>query len=269
MKRREFIALIGGAAVSPLVARAQPMMPVVGFLSSRSPGESTELVAAFRKGLRQIGFVEGQSAVIAFRWAEGHYERLPTLASDLVDLRVAAIFAAGCDAGKTSGPESSASLAPSYAVTSTTVTVSYAIAGYGNLGPDQPPLYLAAAKMSDGRATGFAYSPGGLAVNRLASHRGTGRAAAQPQPQRPGPVHPRAGPLAGLLPAAADPAVGAVPGSGPQPRGPARPGVAHRATCPARQQARARGGQVPAGEQARGGAVRPPARVRPGQRHRV
>ena len=87
MRRREFITLLGGAAARPLAARAQPMMPVVGFLSSRSPGESTELVAAFRKGLRQIGFVEGQNAVIAFRWAEGHYERLPALASDLVDLR--------------------------------------------------------------------------------------------------------------------------------------------------------------------------------------
>jgi putative ABC transport system substrate-binding protein len=70
-------------------------MPVIGFLSSRSPGDSSEVVAAFRKGLRQMGFVEGQNTVIAFRWAEGHYERLPTLASDLVDLRAAAIFAAG------------------------------------------------------------------------------------------------------------------------------------------------------------------------------
>ena len=82
MRRRDFISLIGGAAATwPLAARAQPMMPIVGFLSSRSPVESTELVAGFRKGLRQIGFVEGQNAVIAFRWAEGHYERLPALAS--------------------------------------------------------------------------------------------------------------------------------------------------------------------------------------------
>ncbi|HEV2625031.1 MAG TPA: ABC transporter substrate-binding protein [Xanthobacteraceae bacterium] len=97
MRRRDFISLSGGAAATwPLAARAQqPTMPVVGFLSSRSPGESAEVVAAFRKGLRQMGFVEGQNAVIAFRWAEGHYERLPVLASDLADLRVAAIFAAG------------------------------------------------------------------------------------------------------------------------------------------------------------------------------
>jgi putative ABC transport system substrate-binding protein len=97
MKRREFITLLGGtAAIWPLAARAQqPQMPVIGFLSSRSPGESADVVAAFRKGLHQMGFVEGQNAVIAFRWAEGHYEQLSALASDLVDLRVAILFAAG------------------------------------------------------------------------------------------------------------------------------------------------------------------------------
>jgi putative ABC transport system substrate-binding protein len=68
---------------------------VVGFLSSRSPGESASVVTAFREGLRESGFVEGQNLVIAFRWAEGHYDRLPGLAADLVGLRVAVLFAAG------------------------------------------------------------------------------------------------------------------------------------------------------------------------------
>jgi putative ABC transport system substrate-binding protein len=97
MIRREFITLLGGAAVTwPLAVRAQqPTMPVVGFLSSRSPGESADSVAAFREGLREAGFVEGQNLLIAFRWAEGRYDRLPALASDLVDLRVALLFAAG------------------------------------------------------------------------------------------------------------------------------------------------------------------------------
>jgi putative tryptophan/tyrosine transport system substrate-binding protein len=95
MTRREFIMLIGGASTWSLAARAQQPIPVVGFLSSRSPGESGELVGAFRKGLRQIGFVEGQNVIITFRWAEGHYERLPALASDLVDVHAAVIFAAG------------------------------------------------------------------------------------------------------------------------------------------------------------------------------
>ena len=95
--RREFITLIGGVAVLwPLAARAQqPAMPVVGFLSSRSPGESAGVVAAFRHGLGETGFVEGQNLAIAFRWAEGRYDRLPALAAELVNLRVAVLFAAG------------------------------------------------------------------------------------------------------------------------------------------------------------------------------
>ena len=95
MKRREFFKLAGGAAVWPLAARAQQAMPVIGFLSSRSPGELAHLVTAFRGGLTESGFVEGQNMVIAFRWAEGHYDRLPSLAIDLVNSRVAVIVTAG------------------------------------------------------------------------------------------------------------------------------------------------------------------------------
>jgi putative ABC transport system substrate-binding protein len=96
VRRRDFIKVIAGLAAWPLVARAQqPAMPVIGFLSSRAPGESASVLAAFREGLREAGFVEGQNLAIAFRWAEGRYDRLPALAADLVSLRVAAIFAAG------------------------------------------------------------------------------------------------------------------------------------------------------------------------------
>jgi len=96
VKRREFITLVGGAAAWPLATRAQqPTMPVIGFLSSRSPGESAGVVAAFRQGLRESGFVEGRNLAIAFRWADGRYDSLPALAAELVDLPVTLIFAAG------------------------------------------------------------------------------------------------------------------------------------------------------------------------------
>ena len=88
MRRREFVTLLGGATmVWPLAARAQqPAIPVVGFLSSRSPSESAEVIMSFRRGLQEKGFVEGQNVVIAFRWAEGAYNRLPSLADELVGL---------------------------------------------------------------------------------------------------------------------------------------------------------------------------------------
>jgi putative ABC transport system substrate-binding protein len=97
MRRRDFIkGIAGSAAVLPTVARAQQSaMPVVGFVSARAPGEAVDLVSAFRRGLREVGFTEGQNVVIAFRWAENHPDRLPTLAKELVDLHVAVLFAAG------------------------------------------------------------------------------------------------------------------------------------------------------------------------------
>src|SRR5262245_20555571 len=97
MRRRDFIkGIVGSAGVWPLTARAQqPTTPVIGFLSSRSPGESASVVAAFRQGLRETGFIEGQNLGIAFRWAEGRYDRLPVLASELVGLPVTLLFAAG------------------------------------------------------------------------------------------------------------------------------------------------------------------------------
>jgi putative ABC transport system substrate-binding protein len=96
LKRRDFVTLLSGAAVWPLAAHAQqPAMPVIGFISSRSPSESTGLVAAFRQGLGEMGFVEGRNLAIAFRWAEGHYDRLPALAAELVGLPVTLLFAAG------------------------------------------------------------------------------------------------------------------------------------------------------------------------------
>jgi putative ABC transport system substrate-binding protein len=98
LRRRDFIVFLGNgiAMALPTSARAQQTpMPVIGFLSSRSPGESANVLAAFREGLRETGFVEGQNLAIAFRWAEGRYDQLPALAGELVSLKVAALFAAG------------------------------------------------------------------------------------------------------------------------------------------------------------------------------
>src|SRR3954465_7785342 len=96
MRRRELIAGIGAAAAWPLVAQGQQQpTPMIGFLSSRSPGESAIDVAAFRKGLAEAGFAEGQNVAIAFRWAEGRYAELPALATELIGLKVAVLFAAG------------------------------------------------------------------------------------------------------------------------------------------------------------------------------
>jgi len=96
MRRREFISLLGAVTAIPFTAGAQQSTtPLIGFLSSRSPNESEVLVAAFRQGLAEAGYAEGQNVHLAFRWAEGRYDRLPELAAELIKSQVAVIASVG------------------------------------------------------------------------------------------------------------------------------------------------------------------------------
>src|SRR6266481_957512 len=96
MKRRSFITLLGGAAAWPVVARAQqPTMPVVGFIRDGSAEANARNAAAFRKGLNETGYIEGQNVTVEYHWLEGQYDRLPALLADLVRRRVAVIGTPG------------------------------------------------------------------------------------------------------------------------------------------------------------------------------
>ena len=96
MDRRTFIALVSGAALwSPAAGAQQKVIPVIGFLSAGVPNLAGPVLAAFGQGLRETGYAEGQNLAIEYRWAEGHYDRLPGLAADLVERKVQVLAVTG------------------------------------------------------------------------------------------------------------------------------------------------------------------------------
>jgi putative ABC transport system substrate-binding protein len=151
MRRRDLIALLGGAAAWPVAARAQqPTMPVVGYLHLASPDTSPERLRGFRQGLKETGFVEGENVAIEYRWAEDRYDRMPALAADLVRRQVAVI----------------ATIAPSGAFPAKAATTTIPIVFLANQDPVRLGL-VASLAQPGGNLTGINFFEVELSAKRL------------------------------------------------------------------------------------------------------
>jgi putative ABC transport system substrate-binding protein len=149
MKRREFIGLIGGAAMLPVAGRAQQRLPLIGFLRSTSGAVSRPFVASFWQGLKEVGFIEGQNVVAEYRYADNQYAQLPTLAAELIQLNPAVI------AGNTTA---------ALATKSATTTIPIVFGGGGD--PIKEGL-VASLNRPGGNITGVTFLAGQLAAKRL------------------------------------------------------------------------------------------------------